>query len=55
VHRGWIRPAADQQADLGLAIVAQAVRVMEGDITIESTPGAGTTFAVRLQAANQKL
>ena len=36
---------------LGLAIVAQAVRVMEGDITIESTPGAGTTFAVRLQAA----
>ena len=40
---------------LGLAIVAQAVRVMEGDITIESTPGAGTTFAIRLQAANEKL
>jgi signal transduction histidine kinase len=39
---------------LGLAIVAQAVRAMEGDVSIESTPGRGSTFAVRLPAADQK-
>jgi signal transduction histidine kinase len=39
---------------LGLAIVAQAARAMEGDVSIESTPGRGSTFAVRLPAADQK-
>ncbi|MFL6600916.1 MAG: sensor histidine kinase [Steroidobacteraceae bacterium] len=35
---------------LGLAIVAKAVRVMEGDVSVESTPGRGSTFTVRLPA-----
>ena len=33
---------------LGLAIVDHLVRAHAGQITVESTPGAGTTFHVRL-------
>ena len=40
---------------LGLAIVAKAVRAMEGEVSIESTPGRGSTFAVRLRAAETDL
>ena len=40
---------------LGLAIVAKAVRAMEGEVSIESTPGRGSTFAVRLRAAEADL
>ena len=36
---------------LGLAIVAKAVRVMEGAVSVESAPGRGSTFTVRLPAA----
>jgi signal transduction histidine kinase len=36
---------------LGLAIVAKAVRVMEGDVSVESALGRGSTFTVRLPAA----
>ncbi len=36
---------------LGLALARRFARMMEGDITVESAPGAGTTFIVVLPAA----
>lgn len=36
---------------IGLAIVAKAVRLMDGEVGIESVPGRGSTFSVRLPAA----
>ena len=36
---------------LGLAIAREAVRAMQGEITVSSTAGAGTTFTVALPAA----
>jgi len=38
---------------LGLAIVAKAAHAMEGSVGIESSPGRGSTFTVRLRAADQ--
>jgi len=38
---------------LGLAIVARLVRLFEGSLAIESTPGQGTTIMVRLPAAER--
>ena len=38
---------------LGLAIVARLVRLFAGSLTIESTPGQGTTIMVRLPAAER--
>jgi PAS domain S-box-containing protein len=37
-----------QGAGLGLSIVKRIVELMEGDITVESTPGEGTTFFVAI-------
>lgn len=36
---------------IGLAIVAKAARAMGGEVTVESAPGQGSTFRVRLPAA----
>jgi signal transduction histidine kinase len=36
---------------IGLAIVAKAARAMGGDVTVQSSPGEGSTFSVRVPAA----
>lgn len=36
---------------IGLPIVAKAARLMGGDVSVESSPGGGNTFSVRLPAA----
>lgn len=38
-------------AGIGLAIVAKAVRAMGGGVSVESAPGQGSTFSIRLPAA----
>ncbi|PKM37655.1 MAG: hypothetical protein CVV06_04730 [Gammaproteobacteria bacterium HGW-Gammaproteobacteria-10] len=37
---------------IGLAIVAKSARMMGGSVEVESTPGNGSTFSIRLPAAN---
>jgi signal transduction histidine kinase len=37
---------------IGLAIVAKAARAMGGEVSVESSPGRGSTFSVRLPAAS---
>ncbi len=37
---------------IGLAIVAKSARMMGGSVEVESTPGNGSTFRIRLPAAN---
>jgi signal transduction histidine kinase len=38
---------------IGLAIVAKAVRAMGGAMSVESSPGRGSIFNVRLPAASK--
>jgi len=47
-------PAGDGSSDagLGLAIVRHLVEAHDGSVTVESTPGAGTTVRLRLPLAH---
>jgi signal transduction histidine kinase len=49
IYRG--READSQGFGLGLAIVREAVEAMNGTVSIETEPGAGTTVSVVLEAA----
>lgn len=51
VDRG--RSRREGGSGLGLAIVAELVRAMGGDVRVQSRPGHGATFEIRLPAANE--
>lgn len=51
-YRGGTRDADVGGAGLGLAIAASLTRAMDGEIDVQSRPGAGTTFIVSLPTAS---
>lgn len=54
IFEAFERPRAGGEGPddgLGLAMVAKATRLMGGDVAVESSPGEGSTFSVRLPAA----
>ncbi len=48
------RPGEYPDNSIGLAVVAKAARLMGGEVGVESSPGQGSTFTVRLPAAPPK-
>ncbi|MBD1875133.1 sensor histidine kinase [Nodosilinea sp. FACHB-131] len=48
-------PDGDQGTGLGLAIVAQLVNLMQGEISVSSQPGQGSTFTVILPIEQHEL
>jgi signal transduction histidine kinase len=52
-ERFWrgTNPTGATGSGIGLAVVAELVRGHDGDITVDSTPGQGTTFVVSLPLA----
>jgi PAS domain S-box-containing protein len=51
VQLGRSLTSTQEGAGLGLAISRDLARAMSGDITVQSTPGSGATFTLRLPAA----
>jgi signal transduction histidine kinase len=51
VQLGRSLTSTQEGAGLGLAISRDLARAMDGDVTVESTPGEGATFTLRLPPA----
>ena len=50
-YRGSLTRELDSGAGLGLALVKELTEAMGGAVTVQSTPGEGSVFSVRLPAA----
>jgi signal transduction histidine kinase len=51
VQLGRTLTSTQEGAGLGLAISRDLARAMNGDVTVQSTPGSGATFTLRLPPA----